>query len=85
MAVERRTHVARFVDGPRDREAVVVPALESGEPPEVVLTPGRPDWVYVRAGAQGRDGSLPYLYMPPSRLTWSSRSQQRKSVGLTGG
>ena len=84
MAAERRTHVARFVDGPRDRETAVVPALESGQPPEVLLTPGRPEWVYVRAGAQAPDGSLPYLYMPPSRVLWT-RSQGRKSVGLTGG
>ena len=84
MAAERRTYVARFVDGPRDREATVVAALESGQPPEVVLTPGRPEWVYVRAGGQGHDGSLPYLYMPPSRVAWN-RSLGRTSVGLGAG
>jgi hypothetical protein len=84
MSAQRRTHIARLVDGPRDREATVVEALGSGEPPEVVLTPGRPEWLYVRAGAQGQDGSVPYLYMPPSRVNWN-RSQARRSVGLAGG
>ena len=68
MMAERRTHVARFVDGPRDRESVVVPALESGQPPELLLTPGKPEWVYVRAGAQRPDGSLPRALQVAERL-----------------
>jgi len=81
MTTRRPIHVARFVDGPRDRQKAVVPALESGQPPEVVLTPGRSEWVYVRAGAPWSDGSLPYLYMPHSRVSWN-RSQHRRPAGL---
>ena len=71
MTAGHRTHVAWFVDGPREGQKAVLPTLESGQPPEIVLTPGRSEWVYVRAGAPLHDGSLPYLYMPPSRVDWS--------------
>lgn len=74
MANRHPIHVARFVDGPRDRQQALVPALETGQPPELLLTPGRSEWIYVRAGAPWRDGSLPYLYMPPSRVTWITHS-----------
>ena len=74
-------HIARFIDGPRDGQTTVVPPLESGEPPEILLTPRRSSWVYVRAGAPWSDGSLPYLHMSPSRLTLIS-SGHRRSVGL---
>lgn len=75
----RRTHVARFVEGPRDGQVRTVMALESGEPPEILLTPERPEWVYVRAGAPKDDGSLPYLHMPPSRAILI-RSRSRRTV-----
>jgi hypothetical protein len=84
MAAGRRTHVARFVDGPRDRQTADVPAMESGQAPEIVLTPGRPEWLYVRAGAPWPDGSLPYLYMPPSRVAWN-RSRNRRAIGPPAG
>jgi hypothetical protein len=68
-----RSHVARFEEGPRDGTMAVVPALESGEPPEMLLTPGRPDWVYVLAGAPRHDGSLPYLHMSPTKAAATRR------------
>jgi hypothetical protein len=58
----------RFEGGPRDAKQTVVPALDTGGPPELLLTPGRPDWVYVLAGAPRADGSLPYWWMPSLRL-----------------
>ncbi len=63
----RQTYLARFEEGPRDGTLTAVLALESGEPPEVLLTPGRRNEVYVLAGGPRRDGSLPYLHMPPSK------------------
>jgi len=75
------SHIARFIDGPRDGQSAVVPPLESGQPPELLLTPGKSEWVYVRAGAPWRDGSLPYLHMSPSRAILIP-SRHRRSVGL---
>lgn len=77
---QRRTHIARFEDGPRDGTMTVVLGLESGQPPDILLTPGRPDWVYVLAGGPRRDKSLPYLYMPPSRAALV-RSRGRRATG----
>lgn len=62
-----RTLLARFEDGPRDGTLTYVLALESGQPPEILLTPGRPEWIYILAGGPRSDESLPYLYMPPAR------------------
>jgi hypothetical protein len=76
---KRPTVIARFVDGPRDGGLTTVLALESGQPPDILLTPGRPDWIYLLAGGLRRDGSLPYLYMPPSRAALV-RSQGRRGV-----
>jgi hypothetical protein len=66
--VDRQTFMAHFEDGPRRRTFAAVLALESGQAPDVLLTPGQPDWIYVRAGAERRDGSLPYMHMPPSKV-----------------
>ena len=63
-----RTYYARFEGGPRDATMTVVPGLDSGQPPELLLTPGRPNWIYVLAGGARKDGSLPYLWMPRSRI-----------------
>jgi hypothetical protein len=62
----RETILARFVTGPRAGGLAHVLALESGQPPDILLTPEQPDWIYLLAGGPGKDGSLPYLYMPPS-------------------
>lgn len=80
----RRTHIARFEEGPRDGTQVAVLALESGEPPEILLTPGRPDQVYVLAGAPRRDGSLPYLHMSPSKAALIRARGRRSSQGYDG-
>lgn len=77
-------HIVRFIDGPRDGQTAAVPPLESGQPPEILLTPGRSEWVYVRAGAPWSDGSLPYLHMSPSRAILIPK-RYRRSVGLGGG
>lgn len=63
-----RSYYARFVGGPRDATKIVVPGLDSGQPPELLLTPGRPSWLYVLAGDAREDGSLPYLWMPKSKV-----------------
>jgi hypothetical protein len=76
----RQTYVAHFEDGPRRRTFAAVLALESGQAPDVLLTPGRPDWVYVRAGAERRDGSLPYLHMPPSKVAML-QARGRRAAG----
>jgi hypothetical protein len=75
---ERRTHVVRFEAGPRDGSVAAVLALETGQPPDLLLTPGRPDWVYVLAGGPRSDGSLPYLYMPPSKAARVRARGRRK-------
>lgn len=77
----RPTHIARFEDGPRGGTTVAVLALESGQPPDVLLTPGQPDWVYVLAGGPRRDGSLPYLYMPPKKAAILLHSAARSTGG----
>ncbi len=64
---ERPTYVVRFEAGPRDGTVTAVLGLESGEPPDILLTPGQPDWTYVLAGGPRGDGSLPYLHMPQRR------------------
>jgi hypothetical protein len=66
--IEPKTYRARFEDGPRDATQAVVLGLDSGQPPDILLTPDRPDWVYVLAGAGREDGSLPYLWMPKGRV-----------------
>ena len=65
---ERPTYMARFEDGPRDATSTFVLALDSGEPPDLLLTPGQRGWVYVLAGGARKDGSLPYLWMPKEKV-----------------
>lgn len=65
---ERKTHYARFEGGPRDATQTVVLALDSGQPPDVLLTPGRREWIYLLAGGPREDGSFPYLWMPKSKI-----------------
>jgi hypothetical protein len=76
---ERRSHIARFEGGPRDGTMTVVLGLESGQPPEILLTPGRPDWVYVLGGAPRRDGSLPYVHMSPTKAALILSQGRRSS------
>lgn len=76
-----RTHIARFEDGPRDGTTCVVMALESGQPPDILLTPGQPEWIYLLAGGPRRDGSLPYTHMPPSKAAWVRARGRRASSG----
>ena len=64
----RRTYHAQFEGGPRHATHTVVLALDSGQPPDLLLTPGRPGWIYVLAGGALADGCLPYLWMPKSRV-----------------
>lgn len=78
--VERRTYLARFHEGPRDGTVTAVLALETGQPPDVLLTPGQRDWIYVLAGGPRADGSLPYLYMPPTKAALVLRSDGRRAV-----
>ena len=80
---ERRSHIARFEGGPRDGTVTVVLALETGQPPEILLTPGRPDWVYILGGAPRRDGSLPYLHMSPTKAALILSQGRRSSPGRT--
>jgi hypothetical protein len=72
----RWAYHVRFEGGPRDATQTVVPALETGEPPEVLLTPGRPEWVYILGGAPRADGSLPYWWMRGIKL-----AEQRRRIG----
>lgn len=65
---ERRTYYARFEGGPRDATQTVVLGLDSGQPPDLLLTPGRRGWIYVLAGGARGDGSLPYIWMPRSKV-----------------
>ena len=81
---ERRSHLARFEGGPRDGTVVPVLALESGQPPEILLTPGQPGWVYVLGGAPRRYGSLPYVHMSPTKASLI-RSQGRRLSGDAAG
>ena len=81
---ERRTHIVRFEEGPRDGTQTAVLALESGEPPEILLTPGRPDQVYILAGGPRRDGSLPYLHMSPSKAALIRARGRRSTQGMDG-
>jgi len=64
----RWTFAAKFEDGPRQGTVVSVLSLESGQPPDVLLIPGRSDGVYVLAGGARRDGSMPYWWMSRTRL-----------------
>ena len=64
----RRTYDARFEGGPRDATHAEVRGLDSGQPPDLLLTPGRPGWIYVLAGGARPDGSLPYLWMPKGKV-----------------
>ena len=64
----RRTYNAWFEGGPRDATQAEVRGLDSGQPPDLLLTPGRPGWIYVLAGGARPDGTLPYLWMPKSRV-----------------
>lgn len=75
---DRRTYFARFEEGPRDGTQAAVFALESGQPPDLLLTPGRRDWIYVLAGGERRDGSLPYLWMPRSKVLSLLRETPRR-------
>jgi hypothetical protein len=59
---------ARFEDGPRRGTVAFVLALDTGQPPDLLLVPGRPDGVYLLAGGERGDGSLPYWWMTRKRL-----------------
>ena len=65
---ERRTFAARFDHGPRHGTVAFVVGLESGQPPDLIRTPGQPTGVYLLAGGARRDGSLPYWWMSRARL-----------------
>jgi hypothetical protein len=65
---EPRTFVARFERGPHDATTASIVGLPFGQPPDVLLAPGRPDGVYVLAGGAHPDGSLPYWWMSRKRL-----------------
>jgi hypothetical protein len=65
---EPRTFVARFERGPRDATAASVVGLDFGQPPDLLLMPGRLDGIYVLAGGARPDGSLPYWWMSRARL-----------------
>jgi len=41
--------------------------LESGQPPDILLTPGQPEWIYLLSGGPRADGGLPYTFMSPTR------------------
>ena len=75
---DRPTYTARFEEGPRNRTVAFVLALSSGLPPELLLTPDRSDGVYVLAGGERPDGSLPYLWMPKSRIASLQRLGSRE-------
>lgn len=66
---DRRSYYARFEGGPRDATQTVVLGLDSGQPPDLLLTPGERGWIYVLAGSARGDGSLPYLWMPKDKIT----------------
>lgn len=75
---DRPTYAARFEDGPRGATVAYVLALDSGQPPELLLTPDRHDWVYVLAGGEREDGSLPYVWMPNEKVTALRRLGRRR-------
>jgi hypothetical protein len=75
---DRTTYSARFEDGPRGATVAYVLALDSGQPPDLLLTPGRLDWVYALAGGQREDGTLPYLWMPNERVAALQRLGRRR-------
>ena len=75
---ERQTYTARFEDGPRDATLTFVLALDSGQPPDLLLTPERRDWIYVLAGGAREDGSLPYLWMPKEKVAALKRLGRRR-------
>ncbi len=76
----QRTYVARFEDGPRDASTSVILGLESGQPPDLLLTPGQPDAVYMLAGGEREDGSLPYIWMPRSKVSALRRMAERRAA-----
>jgi hypothetical protein len=76
----QRTYVARFEDGPRDASTSVILGLESGQPPDLLLTPGQPDAVYMLAGGERDDGSLPYIWMPRSKVSALHRMAERRAA-----
>ena len=65
---ERRTFTVRFEHGPNHGTVASIVGLESGQPPDLLLTPVPSDGVYVLAGGARRDGSLPYWWMSRTRL-----------------
>ncbi len=77
---ERRTYRVRFDGGPRDAAQTAVLSLDSGQPPDILLTPGKPDWIYVLAGGARRDGSLPYLWMPHGRRVAALRGHSPRTT-----
>ena len=64
----RPTFAARFDGGPRHGTVAFVVGLDSGQPPDVLRTPGRSDGFYLLAGGPRGDGSLPYWWMTRQRL-----------------
>jgi hypothetical protein len=65
---EGRTFAARFDGGTRHGTMALVRGLESGQPPDVVRDPSRPDGVYLLAGGPRADGCLPYWWITWTRL-----------------
>jgi hypothetical protein len=64
----RRTFLVRFEQGPRHATVATVVGFESGQPPDFIRPPGQRG-VYVLAGDVRGDGSLPYWWIPRTRLT----------------
>jgi hypothetical protein len=77
-----QSYYARFEGGPRDATQTVVLGLDSGQPPELLLTPGKRDWIYVLAGNVRGDGSLPYMWMPKSRIAALQRRAGNMSTDM---
>ncbi len=66
-SVAADTHRALRTRPSRRRRAPVCSGSSSGQPPDILLTPGRPEWIYLLAGGPRADGGLPYTFMSPSR------------------
>lgn len=77
---DRPTFTARFEDGPRDATLTSVLALDSGQPPDLLLTPDRQSWVYVLAGGEREDGTLPYVWMPREKVAALRRLGKQRTA-----
>ena len=78
---DQPTYTARFEDGPRSATVAFVLALDTGQPPELLLTPDRTDGVYVLAGGERADGSLPYMWMAKTRVAALQRRGKHQPPG----